>query len=103
MRDDWRAWSVADRRRFIIACVLLLLGTAAQAFFLVPWAALSVGTLLTVSISRRCRDALRELCYLAALLNVLAVFYVLPLLPSSLLLGLAGLVAPAGTPRGDRR
>lgn len=96
LQEDWRAWSVAERGRFVGACVLLLLGTAAQAAFLVPWAVVSVGTLLTVLFSRRCRDTLRLLCYLAALLNVFAFFYVLVLLPSSLLLGLAGFLAPSG-------
>lgn len=96
LREDWRAWSPAERRRFVAACVLLLLGAAAQACFLVPWAVLSVGTAATVLISRRCRDALRELCWLAGLLNVLALFYVVVLLPSSLLLGMAGALAPPG-------
>jgi hypothetical protein len=99
LREDWRAWSIAERLRFAAACALLLLGAAAQAWFLVPWAVVAVGTASTVFISRRCRDALRELCYLAALLNVLAGFYALLLLPLSLLLGLAGLIAPSGVRR----
>lgn len=97
---DWSAWTVVERGRFSGSILLLIAGTVSTLVFVVPWALVPLTTVIMIPFSRRCRDSLRWLCYLSSMLNGLALFYVLPLIPASILLALAGLVAPEGVRSG---
>jgi hypothetical protein len=95
--QDIRDWSGLKRTRFALALVFIVVGVVAalRSGFAPPWLLLPVALPVVVLTSSRWRLAFRELAFLSAALNLLAFFYVIPLLPSSLLFCIAGLLAPS--------
>lgn len=95
--QDIRDWSGLERTRFALALAFIVVGVVAalRSGFAPPWLLLPAALPVVVLTSSRWRLAFRELAFLSAALNLLAFFYVTPLLPSSLLFCIAGLLAPS--------
>jgi hypothetical protein len=102
LREDLADWGRRGQVRFWLGWAFGGVGVALSLVLLVPWSFASLLTWCLVPLSRRLRDSMRLLWWLFAVVNALAGFYAILLLPSSVAFAIGAATSPQAVYRAER-